>query len=141
MRFHLEASFRLSGDATAAEAVIADFFAGAAPILQKGAPEGHGAKIVQWMLAGDKIDLSIESDRFVRAHDALLRLRRPLAELLGKQYRIGVRGLDISRFEIEVPSGRAIVHKIPYVRNINFENGQLLLELDVGPGGSLGQSE
>jgi len=141
MRFHLEASFRLSGDASAAEAVLADFFAGAAPILQKGAPEGHGAKIVQWMLAGDKIDLTIESDRFVRAHDALLRLRRPLAELLGKQYRIGVRGLDISRFEIEVPSGRAIVHKIPYVRNIRFENGLLLLELDVGPGGSLGQSE
>jgi seryl-tRNA synthetase len=141
MRFHLEASFRLSGDASAGEAVIADFFAGAAPILQKGALEGHGAKIVQWMLVGDKIDLTIESDRFVRAHDALLRLRRPLAELLGKQYRIGVRGLDISRFEIEVPSDRAIVHKIPYVRNINFENGQLLLELDVGPGGSLGQSE
>ena len=141
MRFHLEAAFRLSGDASVAEAVLADFFAGAAPILQKGAPEGHGAKIVQWMLAGDKIDLTIESDRFVRAHDALLRLRRPLAELLGKQYRIGVRGLDISRFEIEVPSGRAIVHKIPYVRNIRFENGLLLLELDVGPGGSLGQSE
>ena len=141
MRFHLEAAFRLSGDASAAEAVLADFFAGAAPILQKGAPEGHGAKIVQWMLAGDKIDLTIESDRFVRAHDALLRLRRPLAELLGKQYRIGVRGLEISRFEIEVQSGRAIVHKIPYVRNIRFENGLLLLELDVGPGGSLGQSE
>jgi seryl-tRNA synthetase len=141
MRFHLEAAFRLSGDASAAEAVLADFFAGAAPILQKGAPEGQGAKIVQWMLAGDKIDLTIESDRFVRAHDALLRLRRPLAERLGKQYRIGVRGLEISRFEIEVPSGRAIVHKIPYVRNIRFENGLLLLELDVGPGGSLGQSE
>jgi seryl-tRNA synthetase len=141
MRFHLEASFRLSGDASAAEAVLADFFAGAVPILQKGAPEGHGAKIVQWMLVGDKIDLTIESDRFVRAHDALLRLRRPLAERLGKQYRIGVRGLDISRFEIEVESDRAIVHKIPYVRNIHFENGLLLLELDVGPGGSLGQSE
>ena len=141
MRFHLEAAFRLSGDASAAEAVLADFFAGAAPILQKGAPEGHGAKIVQWMLAGDKIDLTIESDRFVRAHDALLRLRRPLAELLGKQYRIGVRGLEISRFEIEVPSDRAIEHKIPYVRNIRFEKGLLLLELDVGPGGSLGQSE
>jgi seryl-tRNA synthetase len=141
MRFHLEASFRLSGDASAAEAALTDFFAGAAPILQKGAPEGHGAKIVQWMLAGDKIDLTIESDRFVRAHDALLRLRRPLSELLGKQYRIGVRGLDIGQFVIDVESDRAIVHKIPYVRNINFENGHLLLELDVGPGGSLGQSE
>lgn len=141
MKFHLEASFRLSADAAAAKDAISDFFEGAGGILQKGAPEGQGAKIVQWTLTGNKIDLVIESDRFVRAHDALLRLRRPLAELLGKQYRIGLRGLDVSKFEIEVDSERAIEHKIPYVRNINFENGRLLLELDVGPSGTLGQSE
>ncbi len=141
MKFHLEASFRLSTDAAKAEDVIADFFAGADKILQKGAPEGHGAKIIQWKLAGNRIDLVIESDRYVRAHDALLRLRKPLAELLGKQYHIGVRGIDVSKFEIEVESERPITHKIPYVREIKHENGQLLLELDVGPGGSLGQSE
>jgi seryl-tRNA synthetase len=141
MKFHLEASFRLSADAAAAKDAISDFFAKAGGILQKGAPEGQGAKIVQWNLTGNKIDLVIESDRFVRAHDALLRLRRPLAELMGKQYRIGLRGFDVSKFEIEVESGRAIEHKIPYVRNINFENGRLLLELDVGPHGTLGQSE
>ncbi|NMC10058.1 MAG: serine--tRNA ligase [Methanothrix sp.] len=141
MRFHLEASFRLSADAKDAEAAISDFFAGAAAILQKGAPEGRGAKVVQWKLTGNKIDIVIESDRYVRAHDALLRLRRPLAELLGKKYRIGVRGLDISKFDIQVESERPIEHKIPYVRDIKFENGQLLLELDVGPKGALGQSE
>ncbi len=141
MRFHLDASFRLSADASAAESAISDFFAKSSGILQKGAPEGQGARITEWKLAGNRIDLTIESDRYVRAHDALLRLRRPLAELLGKQYRIGVRGLDVSRFEIEVESERAIEHKIPYVRSINFENGKLLLDLDVGPAGTLGQSE
>ena len=141
MKFHLEASFRLSADASKAESAIADFFAGADKILQKGAPVGQGAKIVQWKLAGNKIDLVIESDRYVRAHDALLRLRKPLAELLGKQYHIGVRGIDISKFEIEVESERSITHKIPYVREIKHENGALKLELDVGPTGSLGQSE
>ncbi|OPY51629.1 MAG: Type-2 serine--tRNA ligase [Methanosaeta sp. PtaU1.Bin060] len=141
MRFHLEASFRLSADATAAEGAISDFFAKAGGMLQKGAPEGHGARVVEWKLDGNRIDLVIESDRYVRAHDALLRLRRPLAELLGKQYKIGVRGLDVSRFEIEVESDRAIEHKIPYVRSISFENGKLLLDLDVGPAGTLGQAE
>lgn len=141
MKFHLEASFRLSADAASAEGAIADFFASASDILQKGAPEGHGAKIVQWQLAGNRIDLVIDSDRYVRAHDALLRLRRPLSELLGKQYRIGVRGFDVTKFEIEVESDRAITHKIPYVREIKYESGRLMLELDVGPGGSLGQSE
>ena len=141
MKFHLEASLRLSGDAAKAEAALSEFFAGAAPLLQKGAPEGQGAHLTAWKLDGNKIDLVIDSDRFVRAHDALLRLRRPLSELLGKQFRIGVRGLDVSRFDIEVESDRAITHKIPYVREIKYENGRLFLSLDVGPDGSLGQSE
>ena len=54
---------------------------------------------------------------------------------MGKKYHIGVRGLDISKFEIEVESDRAIEHKIPYVREIKFENGLLKLDLDVGPAG------
>ena len=141
MKFHLEASLRLSGDAASAEAALSEFFAGAAPLLQKGAPEGQGAHLTAWKLDGNRIDLVIDSDRFVRAHDALLRLRRPLSELLGKQFRIGVRGLDVSRFDIEVESERSIAHKIPYVREIKFENGRLFLSLDVGPEGSLGQSE
>lgn len=141
MRFHLEASFRLSADASMAQEAIAQFFVEAVPILQKGAPEGHGAEVSHWKLTGNRIDLTIESDRYVRAHDAVLRLRKPLAELLGKKYHIGVRGLDISKFEIEVESDRAIEHKIPYVREIKFENGLLKLDLDVGPSGTLGQSE
>jgi seryl-tRNA synthetase len=141
MRFHLEASFRLSADASLAKDEVAQFFSGAGSIMQKGAPEGQGARIVQWKLEGNKIDLTIESDRYVRAHDAILRLRKPLAELLGKKYRIGVRGLEVSRFEIDVESDRSIEHKIPYVREIKFENGVLKLDLDVGPSGTLGQSE
>ena len=141
MKFHLEASLRLSGDAAKAEAALSEFFAGAAPLLQKGAPDGQGAHLTTWKLEGNRIDLVIDSDRFVRAHDALLRLRRPLSELLGKQFRIGVRGLDVSRFDIEVESERSIAHKIPYVREIRHENGRLFLSLDVGPEGSLGQSE
>ena len=141
MKFHLEASLRLSGDAASAEAALSEFFASACPILQKGAPEGQGAHLTAWKLYGNKIDLVIDSDRFVRAHDALLRLRRPLSELLGKQFRIGVRGLDVSRFDIEVESDRAITHKIPYVREIRHEGGRLFLSLDVGPEGTLGQSE
>jgi seryl-tRNA synthetase len=141
MKFHLEASLRLSGDAASAEAALSEFFAGAAPLLQKGAPEGQGAHLTAWKLDGNRIDLVIDSDRFVRAHDAMLRLRRPLSELLGKQFRIGVRGLDVSRFDIEVESERSIAHKIPYVREIKFENGRLFLSLDVGPEGTLGQSE
>ena len=109
------------------------------------APKGSADRVefvqTEAMLAGNRIDLVIDSDRFVRAHDALLRLRRPLSELLGKQFRIGVRGLDVNKFEIEVESERGIEHKIPYVREIRFEGGRLYLSLDVGKSGTLGQAE
>lgn len=141
MKFHLEASLRLSADASDAKDAISDFIRDAGPILVKGAPEGQGAKITEWRLARNRIDLVIDSDRYVRAHDALLRLRRPLSELLGKQYRIGVRGIDITAFEIDVQSEKSIEHRIPYVKEMVHEGGRLRLILDVGEGGTLGQSE
>ncbi len=131
MKFHLEASFRLSADAADAEKDIEEFFAGAAEILKKGAADGKGAEVKSWKLDEGEIFVVIESDRFVRAHDAVLRLRRPLAELLGKKYRVGVRGLEISKYEIEVKSERSIDHKIPHVREMKHEGGVLTLSLDV----------
>lgn len=131
MKFHLEASFRLSADAGDAEKDVEEFFAGAADILKKGAAEGKGARVLGWKLEKDELSVVIESDRYVRAHDAVLRLRRPLAELLGKKYRVGVRGIEISKYEIEVKSERSIDHKIPSVREMKYEGGVLRLSLDV----------
>ncbi|UEC41808.1 MAG: hypothetical protein METHAR1v1_70001, partial [Methanothrix sp.] len=102
MKFHLDASFRLSGDAGVARGEIEEFFIGAADLLKKGAAGGKGAEVKSWSLGETEISVVIESDRYVRAHDALLRLRRPLADLLGKKYRIGVRGIEVERYEIEV---------------------------------------
>jgi len=142
MKFHLEASFKLSADASKAEKEIEELFAGAGDILQKGASKGQGAKIVAWKLEGNKINLTLDSDRYVRAHDAVLRLRRPLAELLGKKHRIGVRGLDVKSFEIEVESEKPIVHKIPYVKVIKQVGGTLKLVMDVGEADSqIGEAE
>lgn len=142
MKFHLEASFRLSAEAENAKEELEEFFAGADEILRKGAVEGQGAKIVDWKLQGNEISLIIDSDRYVRAHDAMLRLRNPLSTLLGKKYRVGIRGLDIKRFEIEVESDSTIEHKIPYVREIEHQNDVLRLILDVGDGDyQIGESE
>ncbi len=132
MKFHLEASFRLSADAAEVGKDLEEFFAGAATeILKKGAADGKGAEVRDWKIGDAEIAVIIESDRYVRAHDAILRLRRPLAELLGKKYRVGVRGIEISKYEIMVSSERAIDHKIPHVREMTFEGGVLTLSLDV----------
>ena len=131
MKFHLEASFRLSADAADAEKDVEEFFAGAADILKKGAAEGKGARVLGWKLEKGEIFVVIESDRYVRAHDAVLRLRKPLAELFGKKYRVGIRGLEVSKYEIEVKSERSIDHTIPHVKEMKHEGGVLKLALDV----------
>ncbi|MGB3943492.1 MAG: serine--tRNA ligase, partial [Methanothrix sp.] len=131
MKFHLEASFRLSGDAGDARGEIEEFFNGAADLLKKGAADGKGAEVTAWSLGEAEISVVIESDRYVRAHDAILRLRRPLADLLGKRYRIGVRGIEVDKYEIEVESEISIDHKIPHVREMVHREGTLTLSLDV----------
>ena len=131
MKFHLEASFRLSADAGAAETELREFFNGAADLLKKGAVGGKGAEVLSWNLGEAEISVVIESDRYVRAHDALLRLRRPLADLLGKKYRVGVRGIEVAKYEIEVESKISIDHKIPHVREMVHRDGTLNLSLDV----------
>ncbi|MDF0591356.1 serine--tRNA ligase [Candidatus Methanocrinis natronophilus] len=131
MKFHLEAGFRLSGDAGGARGEIGEFFNGAADLLKKGAADGKGAEVKSWSLGEAEISVVIESDRYVRAHDALLRLRRPLADLLGKEYRIGVRGIEVERYEIEVESEISIDHQIPHVREMVHRDGTLTLTLDV----------
>jgi len=92
--FHLKGSYKTSADAMAARSDIEKFIEEAKnTILQKGVPVGRGAKIIAWDVKDNSIFLDIESDRYLRAHDAFIRLRKPLAGVLGKVYKIGVRGV------------------------------------------------
>jgi len=71
-------------------------------LLIRGAGGGKGANVAHFSLEDNKLKLRIVSDRFVRAHDALMRLRKALAEELGKQLKIGVRGVGISEYSISL---------------------------------------
>lgn len=133
LKFMLECAIRTSNDATAAKDVISALIEESnKTIFTKGAPEGQGAKVTDWRIEGDRLFLSIESGRYVRVHDALLRLKKPLAAKLGKDMRIGIRGTDVISFIIEMSSEKCLSEvKIPYVRSISFDAGILRLDLDV----------
>lgn len=132
--FHLKGSFKTSADATATRADIEKFIEEAkATILQKGVPSGKGARIIRWDINESFIFFDIESDRYLRAHDAFIRLRKPLAAVLGKGHRIGVRGVEVEEFIVKLPSEQALrQQKIPHVRTIDFDEGMITLTLDVG---------
>jgi len=100
-------------------------------VLKKGAPPGCGAEIKRWDVAGEKIELKIVSDRFVRAHDALFRLKNEFGKFLGK-HRIGIRGIEIEDYEIGIEWEEGLrIKKLPFVKEIKHEEGRLRLFLDV----------
>jgi len=132
MEFHLIGYFKMSGDVTGALEDLESFFIdGASDLLGKGAPKGHGAKLLSWSVDGDRLYLEILSDRYVRSHDAMLRLRKPLAGILGKNHHIGIRGIGIDKFTITIESEKSLEAKIPFVTSMDYDDGKITLELDV----------
>ncbi|MGZ6523417.1 MAG: serine--tRNA ligase, partial [Bacteroidia bacterium] len=132
--FHLKGSYKTSADAAIARAEIEKFIEESkVTILQKGVPAGKGAKIINWEIRDNSIFFDIESDRYLRAHDAFIRLRKPLAGVIGKAYKIGVRGVDVEEFIVKMPSEQPLhQQKIPFVKSIEFEDGMITLSLEVG---------
>lgn len=132
LEFKLNASLKTSADASNAKDVISQILKSSSDILSKGAPEGQGAKIDSWSIDDNKINLELSSGRYVRVHDAIFRLKKKITPELGKQFRIGVRGIEINSFNINVPSNTDLSHlKIPFVSSIVHENDVLYLDLNV----------
>jgi seryl-tRNA synthetase len=134
LEFKITGIFRTSADpGPAREAILTLLKDARSTILSKGAPKGKGARITSVNVDTNGIAIDITSDRYVRAHDAILRLRKPLAGLLGKEHRIGIRGIDISQYIITIPSEQPLGElTIPYVNSIEYTQGALVLSLDVG---------
>ncbi len=106
MRFKLKAKCTLSRKAKQAEVDIKAAIAGARPLLLKGAPKGkeaEAARVVKWRVVGKELELEIESGRYVRAHDALLRLVKLLGEELGKKHKLGLRAMRAQEYRIVLP--------------------------------------
>lgn len=103
MRLKLRGSLRFSDDAEGAvedlgealEDIERDWF-------KRGAPEGGGAELSSWSLDGEELEVEIESDRYVRAHDALIRMVKPLGQKLGPTHHLGVRELRADELEAEL---------------------------------------
>jgi len=132
--FHLKGSYKTSADVTAARSDIEKFIDESKEHdTAKGVPAGRGQKFIAWDVKDNSVFLDIESDRYLRAHDAFIRLRKPLAGVLGKVYKIGVRGVDVEEFTVKLPSEQPLhQQKIPFVKSIEFIEGMITLSLDVG---------
>ncbi|MEM0475663.1 MAG: aminoacyl--tRNA ligase-related protein [Candidatus Norongarragalinales archaeon] len=73
-------------------------------IMRKGAKDAReAAQASDWRLSADgkRLTVRIESGAVVRAHAALIRLRNFLNEQLGAKLKVGIRGVEIKKFEVK----------------------------------------
>lgn len=102
-------------------------------LFRKGVPvEQEGARITHWSIRGTKLFLTIDSDTYLRSHDALLRLRTYFAEKLGKE-QVGVRNILVKDYEIvykpERKPKQRIEVKVPWFREARQKGDELIIYL------------
>lgn len=101
LRFKLEGELKISGSLERLIDELSSWIEGLnRDLLIRGAKSPQdGARISQWSVDGNRLILTIESGRAVRAPSALLRVRSFLMRKLGG-FRLGIRSLRVERVEV-----------------------------------------
>jgi seryl-tRNA synthetase len=132
MKFLMKASLELSGEIKDTDAVR-KLLEETKDILKKGVPKGErGAEIIETAVGKNIIKLTIESGRYVRPHDGILRIKKRLSEKLGREQSIGVRRIEIEGYEVWYPLDTPPKSEIrlPFVKNIEIEDSMAHVEFE-----------
>ncbi len=129
MKFDLEATLTFSDELEDAEEDIDRIISESnSDLLKRGVPDhidGGGATVQTHSVEKESLHLTIVSDRYVRAHDAVMRLKKTLNQELGPEYHVGVREVKIDNYKIEFELDREPKEKeeltLPYTDNINIK--------------------
>ncbi len=135
MHFELEAILSFSGELNkAGEQILETINEANLDILKRGVPRGvdGGATVIDHDIDGSTLKIKIVSDRYVRAHDAVIRLKKKFSEDMGKKYKIGVRDVKIKSYTIRLNLDREPKDKIevPYVKKLDVEGKKCTVLLE-----------
>ncbi|MFN4133844.1 MAG: serine--tRNA ligase, partial [Candidatus Hadarchaeales archaeon] len=123
MKFQMAAKLSFGKEVESLASDIAEILEASKSLLLKGAPTGkesEASRLLGWKVSGNALYLEMESGRYVRAHDALLRLAKKISEEMGKRHKVGLREVVAERYNIEIPvagaskTAREEIEKLPY---------------------------
>ncbi|MFQ6086271.1 MAG: serine--tRNA ligase, partial [Candidatus Bathyarchaeia archaeon] len=100
--FDLSCTFKLSRSEDVSDVLKGFIREANRGLLVRGAPKGkesEAAQIKDWKTEGNSLSLRIQSGTYVRAHTAVLRIRKALTAILGKE-RIGVKGVRADYYSV-----------------------------------------
>jgi seryl-tRNA synthetase len=137
MKFTLEGEIIFSKDAEEARKDVENFLKQAnQDLFLKGIPEDQmddASKVVDFKLEKNILKLKIVSGRRGRAHDALLRIKKPLTQLLGPKYHIGVRKITVKEYEIQIPLQKeSELDETTGIIEIDKIDAGAMIKIDVG---------
>jgi seryl-tRNA synthetase len=132
MRFDLAGRFLLSADVGPAVADLDAYFQEANSTFLARTPTGDGGAVTRWKGEGKEVAIEVETHGRTRAHEALLRLRKGLAERLGKKHRIGVRDVVIESYEVgfDLERPAKAPFTIPFAKTLKFDGTAVTMELE-----------
>lgn len=123
--FELSCNFELSRSEEISDIVRLFVDEANKTLLIRGSPRGReheAGRIVSWRVEGNRLSFDIKSGTHVRAHAAVLRIRKALSELLGRERKIGIRGIEVDHYvvtlELEKEVPRDIVSRLSAVAKV-----------------------
>lgn len=135
MDFRLDAILMFSGEIEDERDYLEDIIEDAnEDLLKRGVPEDvkGGAEVTDFEVEGSELRIEISSGRYVRAHDALLRLRKKLSREMGREHHVGVRDIKIIkydiRFELDIQPKEGI--SLPYTDKISFDGKECSISVE-----------
>jgi seryl-tRNA synthetase len=99
-------------------------------ILKRGSKK-RGAKVVRHKLVKNRLDVEIISDETVRAHDGFIRLKKFLAEQIGRKYKVGIKEAKVDEYKIMFKLDHEVKKKIsiPFAESVKIDKRQCVLRL------------
>ncbi len=131
MRFEMLADIVCSGDIKKTE-IVDKAFEGIDELLQRGVPDGEeGAKLASYSVVGNRIAVELVSGRYVRCHEAVLRINKYLSPILGRALKIGIRTIEVKSYEVWYELEEEPQEKItlPFVESLEIDGKNVHLVL------------
>lgn len=98
--------------------------------LRRGARDpNEAAKIDNFEVRDDKILIYLETGSKVRIDEASLRIKNILMPVLGKTYRVGIRGLRLIEPKIIIDEPITLSLALPFIKKIYIDDNKTIIEL------------
>ncbi|MEM4169653.1 MAG: hypothetical protein QXY99_06155, partial [Thermoproteota archaeon] len=108
-------------------------------VFARGAVKGEEPKIVELTVTKEKLSLTVESGRRVRAHEAVKRARKAFGEELGPKMGLGIRGIGVKTFQVTFIGESLREVRLPFVKKVEKTGEGLKYWLEVDESGLYAQ--